>query len=197
MVNVTADFPPHNGTITIQYNWPDGATVADLKNAVSADANAPFHGQPTANLTVSVGGGVLADATALANLNIYDVDLVMADEDDDVIPPGYQAPPPSPRDDGGDGGGHDGGGLANGPLNPYQDGVVVWYYVDGAQNGPHHYAAAGGTVAALKAEIIADPNCPLGAVASSDLVVYDGTNWLGDDDPVAGNLAYTVQQAAP
>jgi hypothetical protein len=197
MVNVTADFPPHNLSVTCAYGWADGATVADLKTAVSADGNAPlpFQGQLAAGLDVSQGGATLTDPTALGHLLTYDVDLVMADDDD--IPSGYQAPPNSPRDGGG-GDGDGGGGLANGPLNPHQDGVIVWYYANGAQHGPQQYhMAADSTVAALKGQVAADPGSPLGPVASKELAVYDGSNWLGDNDPVVGGAAYTIQRVAP
>jgi hypothetical protein len=207
MVNVWAQFP--DGTLN-QHNWPDGATVLDLKNSVSADGASPlaFQGQPAASLLVSTGGGgALADATGLIGGTTYDLNLVVVfpdggqvdggggdgnDRDPYVDRGGYRAPPNSPRGGANDGtNGHTNGrGGGNAP-----DGYVVYVYVSNVAGGPREYSLeAGSTAAMLKERIAADSGSPLASVAAGEFAIYDGTNWLNDSDPVTGGAAYTVQR---
>lgn len=68
-------------------------------------------------------------------------------------------------------------------------------YVSNVAGGPWEYnLEADSTAAALKGKIVADSGSPLASVAASELAVYDGSNWLSDNDPVIGGAAYTVQQ---
>jgi hypothetical protein len=187
MINVTADFAPHDGWHIWPYQLGDFDTVGHLKDAVSADPNTPVHNQPRANIDVTdAAGNVLPDATALVDQATYEVDLVGA-----AVGGGHgdgtAAPPGSPAGGGDGDGGHGGGG-------PHLDGVIHYVYFHGIADGPFHFALAPGShVAALKAAIATDQSSPMCGTSPDALAVYDGSRWLDNNDSLVAD-AYTVQR---